>query len=848
MVVLDFGISAAVSPDRQVVGTKLTAKGTSIGTPQYMSPEQAAGEEVTDRSDVYSLGLVAFELLTGRPPFEEKNAMALVAAHIHKTPPATLTVRPEISPDVALLIDDCLKKGEGDRPKTDALTRALLPERLPTVEWPPPGLDALHHTGTRFSTGLLLAVGIGVFFFLLLHVAPTYNSARWRDGEVSGFWFTVAGGPRTQQFGGSIPKRDPTPIWLFLMGASALAAFGFGTFALVRGIGLGSTLIRARRSSYPTGVCLDVAFDGHADTAKLINGTGVYATLNAAQRERLRRYRRWRATLPIAMPVLSVLATFTWLVAWTSAGTGADTIVSVPALLFILLPIAVGLFLYAALVTIERRRTARTGLSLKRRLVRLRQPLVNRELAAVWLGNASVPAHATGRPGRIVLLGLLPQVITVLALGVFVSTMGLILGVSLRTSQYVAAHRQAATNWEEARRSDTAATWSQFEAALSGSILMGRRKEVADSTAPFEMLALLTSHEPMDQPPSNTDSALNLGGRVWNVPDTSFDVAFPIYRGFRESTLRIFSSLPQRDSIVIAEDFRSLLVQDTAFAAYDIWKRFARSEPPPPLWMYREEFGGLLGPFHLPPLSDDGLLGLMEASRAAALLSLERGDTISAINAVSDIVVIGRTLAREPVPDINDLGLFALESGLSNMEQLAAFVGYEALRQEADSLWRLIPRAHSQFVEFGSSHPWYGSKWGGPMPPEPLLLTASAGTSSELTLLADSTLSTGDRWALMFAVVPAFCVSPREVLLGIDPQRKNALEAALPLAQGIPRTDEWIQLNVRWFEEWQRSPSAAIRRWDGWRPNVPLPLKLLAWVGLGGLRDRITFCEALVWH
>ncbi len=848
-VVLDFGISAATSSERWSAQESLTAQGALIGTPQYMSPEQAAQRKLTDRSDIYSLGAVAFELVTGQPVFTESTPMELVAAHINRMPPTVASLRADLDPQFAALIDRMLSKETEARPSASEVHRVLLPPQHPAIEWPPPGLDALQHAGARFGRALLLAVAIGLVFFVLLHVAPTYNSALWQDGELSGFWFTVAGGPRTETFGGLIPRRDPTAAWLLLLGGSVLCVVGIGMFTLGRGIKFGATLTRARWAGYPTGVCLDVAFDGDADTAKLINGTGAYASLNPAQRERLRRYRRWRAALPIATSAFTVLTALTWLVVWDAAGGGAGTIVSLPALVFILLPMAMGLLLHAVLGTVEVRSVERPRLSFKQRLVRLRQPMVSRDLAGVWLDNIGVSAPATGGAARKVLLGLLPQVITLVTIGAFLGTLLLILGVSLRTSQFVAAHRQAATEWEEARRAGTVVGWTRLEAALAGSNLMRRRTPVTDSSASFEMLRVLTSIDSTHAPTLLSDQRFLSESAAWSFPDTElrFDLAFPPHRRSRENASWMFSSLLQHSSVTFAGDVRSRLVEDTAFTSYGIWRRFAKSEPPPLLWMYREEFGGLLSPFRVPPLNHDRLFHLMDASRAAALLALERGDIGAALDAVGDIVSVGRILAREPAPDVHEIGLTTLHSGLGSVAQMAAFVGDEGLRREADSLRRLVPSTHVQFVEFGTFLGWGSFKWGLPIPPAPLLLTAAGGSSSGVPLLADSVFRHADRWALILAIVPAFCASQREVLLGIDPRRKRALEAALQSAGNLPRTDEWVRLNIRWFEAWRDSSSAARQAWYGSRPDPPALPKPLAWLGLGGLFDRIVFCWTAVW-
>ncbi len=113
--VADFGIARAVGAGE---GTKLTQTGTAVGTPVYMSPEQAMGDEVGPSADLYSLACVAFELLTGEPPFTGANARAIMARHTVEAPPGIRTVRETVPEEVEEAILWTLNKVPADRPKT----------------------------------------------------------------------------------------------------------------------------------------------------------------------------------------------------------------------------------------------------------------------------------------------------------------------------------------------------------------------------------------------------------------------------------------------------------------------------------------------------------------------------------------------------------------------------------------------------------------------------------------------------------------------------------------------------------------------------------------------------------
>jgi tRNA A-37 threonylcarbamoyl transferase component Bud32/tetratricopeptide (TPR) repeat protein len=119
-VVTDFGIAKAISAARtdQESGT-LTQLGTSLGTPAYMSPEQAAGDPMVDhRADLYSLGCMAYELLTGKPPFADRPPARILAAHISEMPVPVAVLRPDIPPALDQLVMQCLEKDPAARPQS----------------------------------------------------------------------------------------------------------------------------------------------------------------------------------------------------------------------------------------------------------------------------------------------------------------------------------------------------------------------------------------------------------------------------------------------------------------------------------------------------------------------------------------------------------------------------------------------------------------------------------------------------------------------------------------------------------------------------------------------------------
>jgi len=107
--IMDFGVA------RHLAGPELTAEGIAVGTPHYMSPEQALGESVDQRTDIYALGVVLFEMVIGRPPFEGESGLAVVLKHKSELPRHPRELNAEVPENLDRLIIKCLAKKKENR-------------------------------------------------------------------------------------------------------------------------------------------------------------------------------------------------------------------------------------------------------------------------------------------------------------------------------------------------------------------------------------------------------------------------------------------------------------------------------------------------------------------------------------------------------------------------------------------------------------------------------------------------------------------------------------------------------------------------------------------------------------
>ena len=132
-VIADFGIARAVS---DAGADRLTGTGVAVGTPTYMSPEQAAGEDVDPRSDTYALGCLVYEMLVGEPPFTGATMSAVVQQHIAAPPPSASIARMTVNKGMSDTIAKSLAKAPADRYGSPLEFIAALKQAMVTGESP----------------------------------------------------------------------------------------------------------------------------------------------------------------------------------------------------------------------------------------------------------------------------------------------------------------------------------------------------------------------------------------------------------------------------------------------------------------------------------------------------------------------------------------------------------------------------------------------------------------------------------------------------------------------------------------------------------------------------------------
>ena len=169
--VLDFGIAKTLESVTERVG-RLTNPGVAMGTPEYMAPEQAAGQPIDARADVYAVGAILYEMLSGRPPHEGTNIMEVLTRKATVAPTPLEVLRPDVPRDLEILVMRTLAISPDLRPQSmEAMAQELgrLSGAAPSAEQPLVTTDRVPRKKTPYvAAGLLAAAGVVAVTWLLV--------------------------------------------------------------------------------------------------------------------------------------------------------------------------------------------------------------------------------------------------------------------------------------------------------------------------------------------------------------------------------------------------------------------------------------------------------------------------------------------------------------------------------------------------------------------------------------------------------------------------------------------------------------------------------------------------------
>ncbi|HST50945.1 MAG TPA: serine/threonine-protein kinase [Pyrinomonadaceae bacterium] len=187
--VLDFGIAKVLQDSTEVTRTHATTEsGLVIGTPRYMSPEQCLGHRVGPASDLYSVGVLLYEMLAGRPPFTDQLSSAVLVKQATTQPPPLLALRPDLPRALALAVHSLLAKNPAHRPASASEARRILERNVVQERRPSAAADEQEpfaSTVAALNSGRYTFTRIATLFALLAMfcaVLVVWSASAGQDG------------------------------------------------------------------------------------------------------------------------------------------------------------------------------------------------------------------------------------------------------------------------------------------------------------------------------------------------------------------------------------------------------------------------------------------------------------------------------------------------------------------------------------------------------------------------------------------------------------------------------------------------------------------------------------------
>jgi hypothetical protein len=775
--VADFGVSAALSPGDQGT-TKLTVTGTVVGTPAYMSPEQAAGEPVTPKSDIYSLGLVAYELLTGALPYTATTAMGWAAAHLRDPVTPLTTRRPDVAPEVGRIIDRCLAKQPALRPEAEDVARTMMPSLESEVPWPPPGLAWLHGRGRVLARLSLFAAVGGLLTVFALAFTP-------RILQVHSFWLArFAATSTTAPTGLSAFRADPAAtsqfVWQTVL-IIGLAGFAASLAAMITvAIQATAFTLARRRRGWGWAILVDVAADPDGRSGLALMGAREFASLDPVNRKAVLAARRVQTAVEMAAGPWVALVGALWTIAILTgllSNRATANLMNTTAWLAAALPVLACLMASAAARLLERRRTGEL----------VRRPRFEESDAdiAAWYASAPEaprPSPAAHPPRRLLVLGsegLAALAIAVVVVALAAGGLAALVAV-IATSRLGPPAAQLTAAIASLDRQDPLGTTRQLVAGI-----LPPEDSASDSLTAVSLRRLILPPSGADALPDYTpvptalQSALQgtlsgrfrMGSRLGidqALGSPSRDVRLPPALSTSEAMRRALARRIPADTI-------RLLREVGAHPRTALFRQLARANH----WDLSDGFT---------PLGRIGEAAL--ANLLGAIGEVAQGDMAAARRRLGENAAASLRLLQVPTPAANELGRNIL--GSFALMPLAELVQLQGDGRQAAEL-----REGAQRLLLLGLLTTYGL--GG-------LAADPANLEPVVSYLRDARLPLGWRATLMTRVVWGACTNPREVLLGASPARRAAVLGAAPEIAGAPHAERLTRMAT---EYWRTDLAAA---------------------------------------